>query len=230
MGVTRSAVRDGFERYVNGLASITSDEFQVSRALGSAGGTRGKVIDRLLSNSDLVDRKVVQPELKEYRDAILHQFETVLDYAESDAAFDAFADEIIARDLYWDALRADLSPDRREQLRAALLARQRTMGDAIAPLVAADADSLWAAAAMAYDWSGTADLIDAHFAFTDPLHAQPEAYELTIRIDPGDLLGGLARALPSITVDYTDEAMRAMTHAQRRVIDRAKQDARRRFE
>jgi len=228
--VTRAAVRDGFERYVNGLASITSDEFQVSRALGSAGGPQGKVIDRLLSNSDLVKRKVVQPELKEYRDAILHQFDAVLDYAESDEDFERFADEIIARDLYWDALRSDLTADRREQLRETLLDRQRRMGDAVAPLVAADADSLWAAATTAYDWSGTADLIDAHFAFTEPLHAEPDAYELTIRIDPGDLLGGLARALPSITVDYTDEARRALTLAQQQVIERAKQDAKTQFE
>jgi hypothetical protein len=46
----------------------------------------------------------------------------------------------------------------------------------------------------------------------------------------GDLLGGLARALPSITVDYTDEAVRAMTNAQQRVIDRTKQDASTQFE
>ena len=228
--MTRAAIRDGFERYVNGLASITSDEFQVSRALGSAGGPQGKVIDRLLSNSDLVHQRIVQPELKAYRDAILHQFDAVLDYAESGEDFPAFADEILARDLYWDALRSDLGPDRRERLRETLLARQRRMGDAVAPLVAADADSLWAAATTAYDWSGTAELIDSHFAFTDPLHDQPDAYELTIRIDPGDLLGGLARALPSITVDYTDEARRALTHAQQQVIDRAKRDARQRFE
>ena len=229
-GVTRAAVREGFERYVNGLASITSDEFQVSRALTSAGGPKGKVIDRLLSNSDRVHQRIVRPELKEYRDAILHQFDEVLAYADSNDDFAAFADEILARDLYWDALRDDLGPERREELRETLLARQQRMGDAVAPLVAADTGSLWGAAASAYDWPNTADLIDGHFAFTEPLHAQPDAYALTIQIDPGDLLGGLARALPSITVDYTDEARRALTHAQQRVIDRAKQDAREQFE
>lgn len=228
--MTRAAVRDGFERYVNGLASETSKAFRISRALRSATGPEGAVIDRLLSNSETVDQKIVQPELRDYRDAILHQFDVVLEYADSDEAFDTFAEEVLARDLYWDSLRTDLSGQRREQLRESLLVRQRRMGDAIAPLVATDADSLWAAAESAYDWEATTDLIESHFAFTEPLHDQPDAYALTIRIDPGDLLGGLARALPSVTIDYTDEAVRAMTHAQQRVIERAKADAMGRFE
>lgn len=228
--MTRAAVREGFERYVNGLASRTSEAFSVSRALRGASGTRGKVIDRLLSNSETVDRKIVQPELKTYRDAILHQFDAVLEYAADDDDFAAFADEILARDLYWDSLRTDLSPEREAQLRETLLDRQRRMGDAVAPLVAADADSLWGAAAAVYDWEATVELIETHFAFTEPLHASPEAYALTIEIDPGDLLGGLARALPSITVDYTDEAVRAMTQAQEYVVDRAKSDAQGHFE
>lgn len=228
--MTRAAVRSGFERYVNGLASQTSEAFSISRALRSATGPEGKVIDRLLSNSQTVDRKIVQPELKAYRDAILHQFDAVLEYAASDDDFAAFADEILARDLYWDSLRADVGGERREQLRETLLARQRRMGDAIAPLIASEADSLWGAAADVYDWEGTVDLIETHFAFTAPLHDSPDAYELTVRIDPGDLLGGLARALPSITVDYTDEAVRAMTEAQAYVVDRAKTDAEAHFE
>lgn len=228
--MTRAAVRDGFERYVNGLASQTSETFSVSRALSGATGPEGKVIDRLLSNSETVDRKIVQPELKAYRDAILHQFDAVLEYAESDDDFSAFADEILARDLYWDSLRADVATKRREQLRETLLARQQRMGDAVAPLVASQADSLWGAAAGVYDWGATVDLIETHFAFTEPLHDSPDAYALTVQIEPGDLLGGLARALPSITVDYTDEAVRAMTQAQAYVVDRAKADADAHFE
>lgn len=215
---------------MNGLASETSDAFRISRALRSATGPEGAVIDRLLSNSETVDRKIVRPELRAYRDAILHQFDVVLEYADSDEEFAAFADEVLARDLYWDALRSDLVPERRERFRELLLDRQRRMGEAIAPLVAADADSLWAAAAVVYDWESTVDLIDSHFAFTEPLHDQPGAYELTIQVDPGNLLGGLARALPSVTIDYTDEAVRAMTQAQQRVIEKAKADAGRRFD
>ena len=228
--MTRAAVRDGFERYVNGLASQTSDAFSISRALRSASGPEGAVIDRLLSNSETVDRKIVQPELKAYRDAILHQFDAVLEYAAADDDFGVFADEILARDLYWDSLRTDVGTERRDQLREVLLARQRRMGDAVAPLVAADADSLWGAAATVYDWAGTVDLIETHFAFTEPLHDSPDAYALTIQIDPGDLLGGLARALPSITVDYTDEAVRAMRGAERRVVHEAKSDVAERFD
>ena len=57
-----------------------------------------------------------------------------------------------------------------------------------------------------------------------PKNERPE------QIDQGNLLDGLARALPLFMVDYTDEARCALIHAQQRVIDRAKQDARDRFE
>jgi len=230
MGVTRAAVKDGFERYVNTLVDETSDAFRVTRALRGSAGAKGAVIDRLLKNSDTVDRRIVQPELRAYRDAIFHQFEVVLAYAESDDDFETFADEILARDLYWESLRSGLSARHREEIRETLLDRQRRLGDELAPLVAASGESLWAAAAAEYDWERTVDLIDTHFAFTDPLHDRPDAYELTVEVDPGDLLGGLARALPSATIDYTDEAIRAMTRAQKRVIDRAKDDARQYFQ
>lgn len=229
-GVTRAAVEDGFERYVDALVTETGDVFRISRALRGASGPEGAVIDRLLKDSRRVERRIVRPELQAYQRAILRQFEVVLDYATSDAAFDSFADEVLARDLYWDALRADLSTEQRRQIRTTLLERQRHLGDRITPLVAASEGTLWAAAASVYDWEATVDLIESHFALTDPLHANREAYELTVHVDPGDLLGGLARALPSVTIDYTDEALRAMTRAQKRVIDTAKDDARPRFE
>ena len=230
MGVTRAAVKDGFERYVNSLVSETNEAFRVTRALRGATGPEGAVIDRLLKNSDTVDKRIVQPELREYRDAIFHQFEVVLAYAESEDDFENFADEILARDLYWDSLQSGLSAEHRAEIKAALLDRQRRLGDELAPLVAANGESIWGAAASVYDWERTVELIESHFAFTDPLHDRPDAYRLTVEIDPGDLLGGLARALPSATVDYTDEAIRSMTRAQKRVIDRAKDDARTHFE
>lgn len=228
--MTRAAVRDGFERYVDALVTETGAAFRVGRALRGSTGVEGKVIDRLASNSERVDRRIITPELQDYRDAILRQFEVVLQYAAGDSDFAALADEVLRRDLYWDALRSEVAHDRREHIRKALIERQRQLGDELAPLVAAEEDSLWAAAASVYDWSETVDLIETHFAFTEPLHEHPDAYALTVRVDPGDLLGGLARALPSATIDYTDEALRAMTRAQKRVVDRAMADARDQFE
>jgi len=44
------------------------------------------------------------------------------------------------------------------------------------------------------------------------------------------VLGGLARALPSLEVDFTDEALRSMRRAEKRVIPQAKTDIEQAYE
>ena len=57
----------------------------------------------------------------------------------------AYADDVLARDLYWDTLRRDVRGERRQEIKERLLARQRAFGDDLAPLVAADSDDFFGA-------------------------------------------------------------------------------------
>jgi hypothetical protein len=205
------------------LVDETYAAFDVGAVLrGSRGGSR--VASKLLKNSGPVERNVVRPQLQSYQRTILSQFETVLDYAANDADFAEYESEILSRDLYWNALRSNVRGDRREQIRERLLDRQRSFGDDIAPIVAADSDDFWAAVAAAYDRETALSVVEEHFEFSTPLQAERSAFAFELEIDPGDVLGGLARALPSLTVEFTDEALRSMRRAERQVIPQAKAD------
>ncbi len=57
------------------------------------------------------------------------------------------------------------------------------------------------------------------------------AVRMTTTIDPGEVLGGgfLVSRLPEVDVEYTEEALRSMRRAERRVIRETKTEIDRRF-
>jgi hypothetical protein len=230
--VTRTAAREGFEQFVGEAIELTAEEFSVARALRR--GTRGPggaAVDRLLKDSDLLWDRVVQPELDAYRDRTLAQFDVVLDYAAGDADIDAYRADLLAADSYAEALRADLPAERRDRIRDRLVDRHRRLGDAVAPLVAAPEDAFWPALQSAYDCETAADLVEEHFAFTGPLREHRGAFEMATAFDPGDVLGGglLPGGLPTLEVEYTDEAIRAMRRAEEAVIADTRRELDRRY-
>lgn len=229
--MTRDAVEQGFERYLTDLVDETYEAFDVAAVLRGSQSGGSRAVSKLLKNSRPLERHVVRPKLREYQRTLLRQFEPVLDYAaDQEADFAAYADEVLARDLYWESLREDLRGERREEIRERLLSRQRAFGDALAPLVAADSDDFFEAVVAAYDREAALSMVDEHFVFTTPLQEEREAFAFELAIDPGDVLGGLARALPTLEVEFTDEALRSMRRAEQRVIPKAKSDIERAYE
>lgn len=221
-GVTREAVTAGFERFIEEATERTAEEFSVARALRE--GTRGpggRVVDRLLKNSDTLWRKVVQPELDGYREQILAQFEILLDAVE-DGDVDAYREELLAADSYNQALREELPRERRERIREELLERQRRFGTAVEPILRADEDEFWPAVRAALDRDRAEELVEEHFAFTRILREERSAFRMSTRFEAGDIVGGglgtLLGGLPTVEVEYTDEAMRSMRRAERAVI------------
>jgi hypothetical protein len=223
--MTRDAVEQGFERYLADLVDETYEAFDVAAVLRGSRGGGSRAVSKLLKNSRPLERHVVRPKLRAYQRTILRQFEPVLDYAaDTDTGFEAYADEVLARDLYWDSLRPDVDSQRREAIQERLLARQRAFGDALAPLVAAESDDFFEAVVAAYDREAATDLVEEHFVFSTPLREERDAFAFELEIDPGDVLGGLARALPTLEVEFTDEALRSMRRAEQRVLPEAKSD------
>lgn len=221
--VTRSAIERGFKRYLAELVDETYAVFDVTAALRGSRGGGSRVANKLLKNSRPVNRHVVRPKLKEYQRTLSRQFEPVLNYAADEGTgFEAYADEVLAHDLYWNALRSNVRGSRRESIRERLLERQRTFGDDISPIIDAESDEFWTAVAEVYDRDAATDLVEQHFRFSAPLQDDPAVYCFELQIDPGDVLGGLARALPTLTVEFTDEALRSLQRAEERVIAHAK--------
>lgn len=230
--MTRQAARSGFERFVDDALTYTETEFSVANALrNGASGAGGRVVDKLLSDSDAVREHVLAPELAAYREQVLAQFDVLLDAVESGDGIDAARETLLETDVYATNLRADLPQERRTTVEDRLIERQRGLAEAVRPLVAADADGFWAAADSAFDVPEMTALVEDHFAFTAPMTDHHGAFRMTTAVDPGAVLGGgfLVSRLPEIEVEYTDEALRSMRRAERRVIRETTAEVERRF-
>jgi hypothetical protein len=226
--VTRAAVREGFEWFVDETATATVEAFRVARAF-KQGGPANPVVERLLDSTGPLQRRVVSPEIKAHRRQVLGQVEVLLDYVESGEAIAAYREELLAADPYADTLRESLPAQERERIHDLLVARQRRLGEAVAPLVAAEHDGFWPAVTAALPRDRAVELVEERFPFTGLLREERDAFRMAVEVDPGDVLGGLAAALPSVEVEYTDEALRAMTRAERRVVAETKQEVNERY-
>lgn len=230
--MTREAVRAGFETFTEDIVDTAYEEFDVVAVLRGEVSASSRLVSKLLKNSRRLDRRVVRPELRDYRRRILEQFEPVLAYAaDGDTAFTDYRDRIRAADVYLDHLRPTVRGDRRRAIEEAQLGRQRRLAEAARPLVDSPESDFWAAAVDALDYDHARDLVETHFTFTDPLREHPGAFVFQTVIDPGDVVGGpLAGRLPGITVEYTDEVVRVLERAEETVVDRALAELDRRFE
>lgn len=232
--VTRAAVRAGFEQFVEDAVEATAEHFDVARALRQGiDGPGASVVDRLLNDSEAVRRRVVEPELAIYRRRTIDQFDVILDYAESEAGIEEFRESILERDAFAEEIRDDVSPKRRRAIVEDLLERHRKLGEAAVPLIESSEEDFWDAVQTTLDRETAKRLVEKRFVITGPIRDHTDAIAMTTTIDPGDVLGGLGGLLggrlPTLSVEYTDEAVRAMRQAEQTVITDAKREIDRRF-
>ncbi|MFB6295406.1 MAG: hypothetical protein ABEH66_01010 [Halobacteriales archaeon] len=232
--MTRAAALEGFEEFIGEAVQATYREFNVVAALQGANTPGSNVVDRLLKQSEALDRRVVRPELRAFQSDVIDQFEILLSYVDSGEPIGAYREDLLAADRYAKSLRESVSGERRERLEDLLVERQQRLGDAIEPIVASPDDSFWRALVESFDREAAQHLIETHFEFTGPLQTHPDAFVLQTRIDPGDILSGpaslLGSAMPSLTVEYTDEALRAMRAAEAEVIRETQAEVEDRFD
>lgn len=229
--MTRTAVERGYERFVDRVVDATVSEFAIGNALRGADGPPG-VFDRLLSNTDAVERTVIHPELERFRETSLAQFETLLDAVESDEPIDAYADQLLAHDSYRRRLRPDLSASRRDEIEAVLLDRQRTLGESLTPLMDCPEDDFWPAVRAVLTRSEAEQFVERHYRFTAPFESFRDAFRFETVVDPSDVLSTpplVGNALPDVRIEYTDEAIRSLQRAEARVIEQARRDIERHY-
>lgn len=61
------------------------------------------------------------------------------------------------------------------------------------------------------------ELVRANCSFAEEMREHRGAFSFSTRLDPAELLGARGAPLPAITVEYTDESLRAMGRAETRV-------------
>lgn len=229
--MSRRAAQAGFDSFLNDTLDAIHREFSVARALRGAGfGSGGLVVERLLGHTGALERRIVEPELASYRKRCRAQFEVLLEYVESDEPLSAYEDDLVERDIFVAALDPDVTEGERELVVEDVLESLQRLADGIAPIVRRPEDEFWAAAEAAFDRETALELVEEAFPFTGPLRAHEELFAFEVRIRPSEILGPLALALPAVRVDYTDEAVRAMTKGERQVIDELKAEVEARFD
>ncbi len=234
MSMTRQAVEAGFERFVTDAIAATAGSFRVTAALqGTTTTGPAGLIDRLIQDSETIQQRVVEPTLAEYRSAVLSQFSVILDATESSDPFDAVRSDILARDAYAAALRADLPASRRKTIEQQLLDRAAGLGRAVEPLLATPEDEFWPALRAAYTQADAEAVVERWFRFTGPIREHPDAFVFSTQLDPAELLGGigglLGGGLPTITLDFTEEAIRAMKRGEETVVQETTRELQRHY-
>ncbi len=231
--MTREAVIDGFEEFISEAITETMAEFSVTRALqNGVQGPGSRTVDRLVKETPTIQQEVVEPQLRSYRDQTVNQFNVILDYAESDDPIDAYRQELLDVGAFASEIRTGIPERRQQQAREALIERHRQLGDAVVPLLESPESTFWGAARDALTADESNRLVETHFAFSQPIQEYSDAYALSTELDLSIVLGRVGRLLgdPTIEVEYTDEALRALQRAEQQVIHNAKQEIATKFE
>jgi hypothetical protein len=230
--MTRDAVAEGFDLFLDRLVDRAYREFDTVAALTGASGPGSGVVDSIVSNSRLVEERVVEPELRAIRRSADEQFESLLDVAaDPDTSFEAVADDLLAADVFVDALCDDLPAARRTAIEDRVLARHQDLARAVEPLVESEETAFWAALHDAFERETAVDLVESQFALADPVLDEADAFRFETTVDPGEVLDApLTGAIPPVTLEYTDEAFRAIRRAQDQVVEETTREIRRRFD
>ncbi len=230
--MSRRAAEAGFEGFLEPVMTAIRREFSVGRALDGTGlGSGGRILDRLRTEADVLERRVVEPEFATYRDRSLRQFHALLDAVEADLPIAAHEEELLAHDGYLAALDPSVRGDQRAAVAKEVLARLERLGHGVEPIVRRPEDDFWSAAVAAFTREEALVLVEEAFPFTGPFRRHADLFAFEVRVAPGELLGGpFAAVFPRVTIDYTDEAIRAMTRAEERIVDAFTDDVRSRFE
>lgn len=229
--MTREAVVEGYERFLGDAVEQTVEAFSLTRAVQNGVETPGSgLVDKLLKNSERVQQTVVQPELEAFRDRAFEQFDVLLDYAESDEGIEAYREPLTSVGAFETELRDDLSPERREEVLDFMVGRYERFGDALVPLLESDETEFWPAAVAALTADQAHELVEEHFRYTKPLREYPDAFRLVATVDASDVIGPFGLLAGSLTVVYTDEAVRATAAAEDAVIREVKGEIDSRFD
>ena len=230
--MSRIAAKEGFREFLDTAMKETVKEFSVQHALRGTGlGPQGMIIDKLRNNAEVLEQRIVEPEIEEYRDQALQQFSILLDYAESEQDIDKFKHELITQGNFSSLIKDDISDEKRTEIINDILDRNRMLGDKIKPIIDEPEDDFWRATQAAYDREEATRLVEQTFPYTKPLRQHKDAVTFKVEIKPENIIGSLFGAgIPDLEIVYTDEAIRAMHRAEQVTISETKHKIRDQFD
>lgn len=194
--MTEEAVRRQFDAFIERMDRYVAEEVNPMNAVDSRIRLPKGAVNAAL-------RPFVRGEVDSVGSSFDRKFDIVVDCAAGDTVEERRDDYLRA-----DAFYANADPDVRDELGRELVEGLRTMSENIRPLVESDHDRFWEAVREVYDEEGAKNAILESFDYSGTAQKYADSVDLTVTVRAGFL---------SKEIEYTDEAVRALTAAEKRL-------------
>lgn len=218
--MTRTAAEQGIVEVFDVMMTNFIDEFSWERVLQETSlRPGGAIVDKLLDVTDVVESRALEPLLNRYRRNAIEYFQRALDYAEGEVSADAIREEFPAYDENIHILDSTASRAEYRELVDDVVKYYCEVGETIEPVVAHSSDDFWQAVEGSMDEDRAVMVLERSMSFSDILEAHREILDMKLELNPAHILSMPGRVLaPEVSVEYTDEAISALSRAEQRGI------------
>jgi len=194
--MTEEAVRRQFDAFIDRMDKYVAEEVNPLNTIDSRIRLPKGAVNAAL-------RPFVSREVDTVGSSFERKFVIVVDCASGDSVEDRSEDYLRA-----DAFYTNADTEVREEIGRELVENLRTMSENIKPLVESESDDFWEAVAEVYDEDGAKAAIRDDFDYSDTARRYAERVDLTVTVRAGFL---------KKEIEYTDEAVRSLTAAEKRL-------------
>ncbi|MFP4632221.1 MAG: hypothetical protein ACOCT0_00050 [Halobacteriota archaeon] len=192
----RRMLEHRFDDFVDTVMQDAMAEMEPLRVVSGA---------RLPGNSAAksIARPLISREVQRFHGGISSQFDVVLDLAERRARgephdFSVYRERFLDEDVFVDSCRDPT-------IEADLVDRLRVMARDMGMMMETGRTEFWDAAYEAFDESEARELVDFHFDYSSTLYDYRDDLRLCAKVGRGPM---------SVSVEYTDEALRSISHGE----------------
>jgi len=194
--MTEEAVRRQFDAFIDRMDRYVSEEVNPLNTIDVPIRLPKEIVNAAL-------RPLVRREVDSVGSSFERKFVIVVDCASGDTVDERREDYLRA-----DAFYTNADEEVRDEIGRELIENLRTMADNIRPLIKSERDDFWEAVAEVYDEEGAKAAIRDGFDYSDTARRYADRVDLIVTVRAGFL---------KKEIEYTDEAVRALTIAEKRL-------------
>lgn len=202
----------GFRAMIDAGIAFVRAEFRLDHAVSEVG--EADLVELVRAHEGAIERHVITPAFAAHKRGAVDQFEHVLACIEAEEPLVERRRAILAADPLVPAIDADAT-DRRDAV-GSIWSRMQALRTAFEPVVWSDRDDFWAAFTTVYDRDTAEERLLPALAFADPVHRHPTAFRFRTELGESEETD-VPGLLSGISIDYTDEAIRALSRGDRRL-------------
>jgi hypothetical protein len=200
----RSEIEGEFHSILDDVADGVKEKLDIAEAVRKRSSSR--TAGKLASESDLLERNVVDPVIRSYRKDLKHQFSRTLEAAAEDREIEEIEDELLERDIFYQNFEG-----KSEELEKRIIERFEHLHGVLQRLHDSEEEELWSGVEEEFSEEEAREFISEVFGFTEHLerHRERFRYREDVKLSDAGFF------LPvSFEVDYTPEAIQVMEESE----------------